>query len=151
MENEVVESEQLLMSSSEDISVGEFQNVIDEWIKVRGEIDEREDAIKPLNEKRRELEGQILKYMEATGLDKFTGKSGGVEKRTVQYVNQPPEDQREQFLEYLIDNGELSDVVTFHQGRLTSWYKAKKEELGFDFKPPGLDEMKERFELRRKR
>jgi hypothetical protein len=135
----------------EDVSVNEFQIVIDEWLTVRREIDEREDAIKPFQEKRRELEGQILKYMEATGLEKFQGKTGGVEMRRVQYVNQPPEELRDKFLEYLISKGELSDVVTFHQGRLTSWYKAKKEEIGFDFRPPGLDEMKERFELRKKR
>lgn len=135
----------------DDVSVAGFQDVIDDWINVRNEIDEREEAIKPLNEKRRELEGQILKMLEATGLEKFQGRLGGVEKRTVDYVNQPPDDSRHEFLEYLINNGELANVVTFHQQRLTSWYKHKKEELGFDFNPPGLGEMKQRFELRRKK
>jgi len=134
-----------------DISVSQFQDVIDEWIQVRDEIDEREAAIKPLSEKRRSLESRILQYMEATSLDKFQGKLGGVEKRTVEYVNNPAEESRHQFIEYLIAKGELNDVITFHQGRLTSWYKHKKEELGFSFKPPGIGEMKERHELRRKK
>jgi hypothetical protein len=135
----------------EELSVSHFQDTIDEWIKVRDEIDEREEAIKPLSERRRELEGVILQMLEATGLEKFQGRLGGVEKRTVDYVNQPPDERRHEFLEYLIDKGELSDVVTFHQGRLTSWYKHKKEELGFEFTAPGLGEMKQRFELRRKK
>lgn len=135
----------------QDLAVAEFQSVIDSWIAIRDDIDAREDEIKPLQEKRRELEGQILKMLEATGLDKFQGKTGGVEKRVVEYVNQPDDEHRHEFLEFLIAKGELANVVTFHQGRLTSWYKHKKEEIGFDFKPPGLGEMKERFELRRKK
>lgn len=133
------------------LTVDKFQTIIDEWITIRDSIDYREDLIKPLQERRRELEGQILQMLEATGLDKFQGKTGGVEKRTVEYVNQPSDEERTPFLDYLIKQGELSDVVTFHQGRLTSWYKHKKEEIGFEFKPPGLGEMKQRFELRRKK
>lgn len=133
------------------VTVSQFQDVIDEWIQVRNEIDEREEAIKPLSEKRRELEGTIAKLFEATGLEKFQGRLGGVEKRVVQYANQPSEEERHKFIEYLIASGELSDVVTFHQQKLTSWFKHKKEELGFDFKPPGLDELKERVEIRRKK
>jgi hypothetical protein len=133
------------------LTVDKFQTIIDAWIAVRDDIDEREDVIKPLQERRRELEGQILQMLEATGLEKFQGKTGGVEKRTVEYVNQPSDEDRTPFLDYLIRQGELGDVVTFHQGRLTSWYKHKKEEIGFAFKPPGLGEMKQRFELRRRK
>ena len=136
----------------DDVSVKAFQAVIDDWLEIRTVIDEQEAAIKPLQEKRRELEGQILQMLEATGLDKFQGThGGGIEKRVVDYVTQPPDEDRDKFLEYLIDKGELSDVVTFHQGRLTSWYKHKKEEVGFEFKPPGLGDMKQRVELRRKK
>lgn len=134
-----------------DVSVGAFQDVIDEWLSVREKIDDIEASIKPLQEKRRELEAQILQYMEATDLDKFQGRKGGVERRIVDYCNQPSEENRQAFLDYLIEKDELSDVVTFHQGRLTSWYKSKKDELGFDFKAPGLDEMKQRVELRKRK
>jgi len=135
----------------DDITVGAFQDVIDEWIKTRDEIDRIEDTVKPLSDKRRQLESQIAKYFEATGLEKFEGRLGGVEKRTVQYVNQPSEEGRQQFIDHLIATNELADVITFHQQKLTSWFKHKKEELGFEFKPPGLEEMKERIELRRKK
>lgn len=134
-----------------DVSVGAFQDVIDEWLSVREQIDDIEASIKPLQEKRRSLEAQILQYMEATDLDKFQGRKGGVERRIVDYCNQPSEEKRQEFLDYLIAHDELSDVVTFHQGRLTSWYKSKKDELGFDFKAPGLDEMKQRVELRKRK
>lgn len=136
---------------SSDVSVAAFQDVIDEWLTVRAQIDEIEASIKPLSEKRRDLEARIIQYMDTCDLDTFQGRLGGVERRIVDYVNQPPEEERDTFLEYLIAKGELSDVVTFHQGRLTSWYKAKKEELGFDFKAPGLGEMKQRTELRKRR
>jgi hypothetical protein len=140
-----------LDGESGDVSVAEFQNVIDEWVLVREKIDEIEASVKPYQEKRRELEQRIIQYMDACELSSFQGKLGGVEKRIVDYCNQPSEENRQIFLDHLIANGELSDVVTFHQGRLTSWYKSKKEELGFDFKAPGLDEMKQRTELRKKR
>jgi len=136
---------------ADNLSVKKFQDVIDSWIQVREKIDALEEEIKPLQTTRREYEGQMLLMLEATGLDKFQGRLGGIEKRTVDYVNQPPDDERDKFLEYLIDKGELSNVVTFHQGRLTSWYKHKKEEIGMEFKAPGLGEMKQRFELRRKK
>jgi len=137
--------------SADELSVQKFQDIIDEWVSTRDQIDAIEETVKPLNEKRRSLEGSILQMLEATGLDKFQGRLGGVEKRTVEYVNQPSDETRGEFLKHLIESGELENVVTFHQQRLTSWYKHKKEEIGFDFKPPGLGEMKQRFELRRKK
>lgn len=133
----------------QDVSVGEFQGVIDSWLEVRKEIDDIEESLKPLQEKRRELESQIVNYMDATGLEKFQGKLGSVQRRLVDYVNQPDDENRHKFLEFLINSGELSDVITFHQGRLTSWFKHKKEELGFDWTAPGIGEMKQRTELRR--
>lgn len=136
---------------SADVSVAQFQDVIDEWLLVREKIDDIEASMKPFQEKRRELEQRILQYMDACDLDKFQGKLGGVEKRVVDYCNQPSEENRQIFLDHLIASGELADVVTFHQGRLTSWYKSKKEELGFEFKAPGLDELKQRTELRKRK
>lgn len=134
-----------------DVTVAAFQDVIDEWLLVREKIDEIEASAKPYQEKRRDLEQRIIQYMDACDLSNFQGKLGGVEKRVVDYCNQPSEENRQVFLDHLINSGELSDVVTFHQGRLTSWYKSKKEEFGFDFKAPGLDEMKQRTELRKKK
>lgn len=135
----------------DSVTVSQFQDVIDEWHRVRTEIDRIEDSVKPLSEKRRELESQIFKMFEATGLDKFQGRIGGVERRKVEYANNPTEENRDKFITYLQETGQLNDVITFHQGRLTSWYKSKKEEYGFDFKPPGLDDLKERYELRKKK
>lgn len=135
----------------DDVTVTEFQDVIDQWLKVRNEIDAIEESIKPLSEKRKDLEAKIVKMFEATGLDKFQGKTGGVERRVVEYANNPTEENRDAFITYLQETGQLNDVITFHQGRLTSWYKSMKEEKGFDFKPPGLDDLKQRIELRKKK
>lgn len=133
----------------DEVTVSSFQDTVDSWLQVRKEIDDIEDSIKPLQEKRRELEASLIQMLEATGLEKFQGRLGSVQKRVVEYVNQPSEEERDKFLQYLISNGELSDVVTFHQGRLTSWFKSKKEEKGFEFTAPGLGEMKQRIELRK--
>src|SRR5690349_21298273 len=134
-----------------DISVQQFQAIIDDWNETRDQIDKLKDQIEPLNKKQRELDQKILTMLDALNLDKFEGTKGAVERRTVDYVNQPPDETRAEFITYLENSGELNDLITFHQGRLTSWYKSKKEELGMEFKPPGLGEMKQRQELRRKK
>lgn len=139
------------LPDSGDVSVSQFQDVIDEWIAVRERLDDIEASMKPYQEKRRELESRIVQYMDVTGLDNFQGKLGGVERRRVDYCNQPPDEKRQEFLDFLIKSGELSDVITFHQGRLTSWYKSKIEENGFGFKPPGLEDLKQRTELRKRK
>lgn len=134
---------------ADNITVSQFQEVVDSWLQTRKEIDAKKEAMKPLEERRDVLEAQIKNYMEATELDSFQGKLGKVTRVKKQYVNQPAPEGRRPFLDYLIKIGELDEVVTFHQGKLTSWLQNKKEELGFDFIAPGLDELKERIELRK--
>ncbi len=148
---ETQEGPSSLAPGMDDVSVKEFQVVIDEWLDLRAEIDRIEASVKPLNEKKYALQKKIESMFEATGLDSFRGTKGGVEKRTVDYANQPSEETRGQFIKYLLDSGELDNVITFHQGRLTSWFKAQKEEKGFMFVPPGMEDLKQRTEIRKRK
>lgn len=133
-----------------EITVKQLQEKVDEWHLKRKQIDEIKDVLEEKNKELNKLQFELFEMMEALEIHKFEGTLGKVQVFEIPYVNMPQDDKKQEFFNFLKDQGEFEDMATVHHGKLNSWFKSKLEEDPL-FVAPGLDEPKIRKELRKGR
>jgi len=114
-------------SSLQETSVEKLRLLVDRWWLQRQSILEM-NKVQDLQQKTaKEIQREIFRIFEATGLERFDGSFCLVSKvvrRKYQYPTDPK--AREDFDNYLKDHG-LDHMRTIHSGTLNAWLKIEQE------------------------
>ncbi len=108
---------------------------------------ELKDHLSEQTARKKAIESEIMKALEANGLQKFAGANISVSIVTSENISMPEDPQRKQMvLDYFKDRGVFDHYATIHYSTLNSFFREESEiELSkgnCDFKIPGIEEVK---------
>lgn len=139
-----------------EITVAELNNLCLKFKEIKDEVTLLEGKIKELNKEKSKIEQKIMAHLEEHGMKNFQGEFGrvSVSKR---FSAKMPQDtaKRNEFFQYLKDNGHFDAMITVHSATLNSYLKNELEKMTEEqqekWKPPGIDEIGyiERLSLRK--
>jgi hypothetical protein len=137
-----------------DVTIAEMRDLVDEWLTLREEVQEKQEEVKELNKALTPLTQRLAELLDSMDLTRFDGYKGKVNLVKVDYVSNPATDEeRLAFNEYLKREGIFDEMVSVHHQKLNSFYKHKLEEAiehGHELNIPGLSP-KQRVEIRKGR
>lgn len=137
-----------------DVSVQVLRSKVDQFLTLKKKIKDQEAIVSDLNKELLPVTAELNEIMEAMDIQRFEGSLGKITRVKIDYVSNPAtEEQKEQFNEYLKEQGLFDDMVSVHHQKLNSFYRDQLEqaiEKGEELIIPGL-EPKQRVEIRKTR
>jgi hypothetical protein len=129
----------------QEVSINDLKQRVDRLGALRAEYQAEKSRLAGLNETIEELEREIVRILEAAGLERFDGEEVAVflrEKRSVKVPRDP--EARNAFFNYLRGQGVFEELITVNAQTLNSWWKQEVEALrskGLPEEIPGIGEI----------
>lgn len=112
-----------------------FENMIEEYLFVRGEQEALDEQSKAKGVILRKMEAKLRSHFEAQGLSNYKTRAGNLILNERVMFKAPEGEGREQVLQKLRDEGEIDNVMGFNANKFSSWYKAQLDAGLIDFLP----------------
>jgi hypothetical protein len=131
--------------AEEEVSINDLKQRVDRLGALRAEYQAEKSRLAGLNETIEELEREIVRILEAAGLERFDGEEVAVFLREKRSVKVPRDlEARDAFFNYLREQGVFEELITVNAQTLNSWWKQEVEALrskGLPEEIPGIGEV----------
>ena len=127
----------------DDVTLATMEDLANRGFELRKDIENNRKAEKALQDELRQVKGKLLSYLAHFGLNKYASKSGNVFTKKTFSVRVPKDDEsRDQFFNFLKEEGIFGQLITVNSRTLNSLYNERLEqatEEGKSFNMPGIE------------